>query len=380
MTALVMNEELQMLQDSARGFIQKESPVEALRTLRDSRDEKGYSLDLWRGMVDMGWTALTIPEEYGGLGYDYIGLGPIMQEIGRSLVASPFFATIVLGSTLVQQAGNDEQKADLLPAMAAGDKLLALALEEGNHHAPTQIATQAIKTDGGYALTGSKTFVIDGHIAETLIVPARTSGSPGDVDGITLFLVDAIDTDVEIERSIMVDSRNAARITLNKVSVPDAAILGQVDQGFAPLEKTLDIGRVALSAEMLGLAQEAFDRTANYLKTRKQFGQHIGSFQALQHRAAQMFCELELCKSAVLKALMAIDEGDPNLPQLASVAKYTLGETTKRVTRESIQMFGGIGMTDEEEIGFFTKRAMAAEMTLGGQSYHADRFASLRGY
>jgi len=380
MTALVMNEELQMLQDSARGFIQKESPVEALRKLRDSRDADGYSTDLWRGMVEMGWTSLTISEDFGGMGYEYVGLGPIMEEIGRSLVASPFFATVVLGSTLVQSAGSDDQKADLLPAIAAGDKLLALALEEGNHHAPTQIAMQAVKTDSGYALSGHKTFVLDGHIADTLIVPARTSGSSGDADGITLFLVDTNLADVEIERSLMVDSRNAARVTLNEVSVSEAAILGEVDHGYAPLEKTLDIGRAALAAEMLGLAQEAFERTTNYLKTRKQFGQHIGSFQALQHRASQMFCELELCKSVVLKALIAVDEDDADLPQLASMAKYTLGETTKRVTREAIQLFGGIGMTDEEEIGFFIKRAIAAEQTLGGQSYHADRFASLRGY
>lgn len=380
MSTLVMNEELQMLRDSAHSFIQKESPVEALRKLRDSRDENGYSKDLWRGMVDMGWTSLTIPEDHSGMGYEYVGLAPIMEEIGRSLVASPFFATVVLGASLVQRAGSDAQKSEILPAVAAGEKLLALALEEGNHHSPTQIATQAAPTDNGYALSGTKTFVLDGHIADTLIVPARTSGNAGDTNGITLFLVDANQADVEIERTMMVDSRNAARVTLNEVSVPSAAILGEVDGGFAPLEQTLDIGRAALAAEMLGVANEAFERTTNYLKTRKQFGRHIGSFQALQHRSSQMFCELELCKSVVLKALMAVDEEDPNLPELASMAKYTLGETTKRVTREAIQMFGGIGMTDEEEIGFFLKRAIAAEQTLGGQSYHADRFASLRGY
>ena len=380
MTVLVLNEELQLLQDSARRFIQKESPVKALRTLRDERSDTGYSPELWQSMVDMGWVGLTIPEEHGGMGYEYVGLGPILAEMGRTLVASPFMATVVLGANAVQLAGNDAQKADILPSVASGERLLTLALEEGNHHVPINIAMRAEKTDSGYCLTGQKTFVLDGHVADTFVVAARTSGDVGDPSGISLFLVDGQAPDLHRERTIMVDSHNAAQVTFNEVDVPTSALLGTENEGFPVLEKVLDIGRIALAAEMSGLAQEAFDRTLAYLKTRKQFGAHIGSFQALQHRAAKIFAELELSKSVVLKALMAIDEDDADLPRLASLAKYTLGENTKLVTREAIQMFGGIGMTDEEEIGFFLKRAMVLEKSLGDHSYHLDRFASLSGY
>lgn len=380
MATLVKNEELQLLQDSARRFIQNESPVSSLRSLRDERSEEGFSKAVWSGMVDLGWVALTIPEEYGGMGYDHAGWGPILEEMGRALVSSPFLSTAVFGSTMVKLAGSATQKDEILPQIAEGNLLIALALEEGNVHAPEQISMYAVQTEGGYSLSGQKNFVLDGHVADKLVVPVRTSGEPGEERGISLFLVDAAAEDLDIERTMMVDSRNAATATFNEVVVPVSALLGELDEGFPILERVLDIGRIALSAEMLGLAQEAFERTVAYLKTRKQFGQHIGSFQALQHRAAHMFCELELCKSVIIKALIAIDEDDPDLPALASLAKYTLGETTKLITREAIQMFGGIGMTDEEEIGFFLKRAIVAEQTLGSDRYHLDRFARLRGY
>ncbi|MEM7130446.1 MAG: acyl-CoA dehydrogenase [Chloroflexota bacterium] len=380
MAPLVLNEELKLLHDSARRFIQKESPVSELRNLRDSRSETGYSPELWQGMVEMGWIGLTIPEEHDGLGYERLGWAPILEEMGRNLVASPFLSTVVLGATAVQIGGNDAQKAEILPSIASGEKIMALALEEGNHHAPTQINMAAVKTESGYSLSGQKRFVLDGHIADTLIVPVRTSGTSGDTQGITLMLVDGGSPDLSVERTIMVDNRNASVITFNEVEVASSAVLGEVDNGYPLLEKMLDVGRIALAAEMLGVCLETFERTLNYLKTRKQFGVHIGSFQSLQHRASQMFCELELCKSVVLRGLVAIDEEGGDLAMAASLAKYTLGQATQLVTREAIQMYGGIGMTDEEEIGFFLKRAVAAEQTLGGDSYHSDRFASLRGY
>lgn len=380
MAPLVLNNELRLLHESVRRFFQNESPVRALRELRDSRSEKGYSPDVWQGMVEMGLVGLTIPEEYGGLGYEYLGWAPVLEEVGRNLVASPFFSTVVLGANAIQQGGNEEQKREMLPAVAGGELLVALALEEGNYHAPMQTAMNAVRTNLGYALTGHKRFVLDGHVADVLIVPARTAGDAGDEGGITLFLVDARSQDLSFERTFLVDGRSACVITFNEVEVGDSAILGEVDNGYLLLEHVLDIGRIALAAEMLGLCKEAFERTLAYLKTRKQFGVHIGSFQALQHRASQMFCELELCQSVVFKGLVAIDADDSELPLLASLAKYTLGKTTQLVTREAIQMFGGIGMTDEEEIGLFLKRAIAAEQTLGGESYHLDRFASRRGF
>ncbi|MBV7327519.1 acyl-CoA dehydrogenase [Chloroflexi bacterium TSY] len=380
MTDIAIHEELQLLRDSARSFIQKESPVSALRKLRDNRDETGFSRQLWQEMAELGWVGMTIPEQYDGMGYGYIGWGPILEEMGRGLVASPYFSTAVLGATAVQLSGRDEQKESILPEVASGERLLAFALEEGDHHAPESTALEATRTDSGYVLSGRKRFVQDGHVADHLIVTARTSGQPGDRRGLSLFLVDAAAADIEIDRTIMVDTRNAADIAFNEVEVSSASLLGTADEGAEILEKVLNIGRIALATEMLGVAQEAFDRTINYLKTRQQFGVYIGSFQGLQHRASQMFCELETSKSVVQKALQAIDDDTPHLAQMASLAKYTLGETTQLVTREAIQMFGGIGMTDEEEIGFFIKRAIVAEKTLGDHAYHLNRYASLQGY
>ena len=273
-------------------------------------------------------------------------------------------------------------KSALLPAVASGELLLALALEESHRHDPYGIATTATPSGDGYALSGAKTFVLDGNVADRLIVAARTSGVPGERHGITLFLVDANAPGIEITRTKMTDSRNAANIVFRDVAVFAGAIIGALDHGADVLDPTLDIARIGISAEMLGSALECFDRTVQYLKEREQFGVPIGSFQALKHRAANMFCELELSKSVVLEALTALDEEREGgeVAKLASLAKAKVGETFHTVSREGIQMHGGIGMTDEFDIGFYIKRQAVTEQTFGDVSFHRNRYGELEGY
>jgi alkylation response protein AidB-like acyl-CoA dehydrogenase len=374
---LVLNEEQNMLRDAAKDFCSKNTPITSLRKLRDSHDETGFDREIWKQMVELGWSGITIPEEYGGLGFGYIGLGVVMEECGRTLTASPLVSTAVLGSSAILLAGSGEQKGDLLPQIAEGTLITALALEEGVHHAPNNIKTQAVKAGDGYELTGSKKFVLDGHVADKLIVVARTSGEATDREGISLFLVDANSNGLDVTRTIMADSRNAANVELNQVP---ATLLGDGMQGADILDRVLDIGRAALSAEMLGGVEEAFERTIEYLKTREQFGAPIGSFQALKHRAAEMFCEIELSKSVVLGVLSALDEDSDEVAKLASLCKARLTDTYNLVSSEAIQMHGGIGMTDEHEIGFFIKRARLSEHTFGNAAWHRNRYGELEGY
>jgi len=382
--ALVLNEEQLMLKESARGFLQRRAPVSHLRALRDNdKDddhERGYSKELWTEMVEMGWTAILIPEQYGGLEYGYSGLGILLEETGRTLTPSPLLSTCLMGVTALARGGSAAQCGKYLPEVASGSHLLALAVNESRQHAPHSVTATAQSSEGGFRLAGKKTAVIDGHNADTLIISARTRGTERDCDGISLFLVPADHPGVSIERYRVLDTHCAAHITLENVEVGPDSLLGELHQGAAILDVVLDAGAIGQSAELLGLAQEAFDRTLEYLKERKQFGVPIGSFQALQHRAAMMFGEIEQCKSIVLKGLRALDKDDGNISELASLVKAKLSETAHNVAAEAIQMHGGIGMTDEFDIGFFLKRCQMLETFLGDRYYHLDRFARQRGY
>jgi acyl-CoA dehydrogenase len=378
--ALVLNEEQRLLQDTAREFLASHAPVEALRALRDQRDAVGYSTELWRQMAGLGWASIILPEAHGGLAFGFLGLGVVLEEMGRTLAASPLYASAVVGASALLLGGTERQKGSLLPSIAAGELTLALALEESHRHDPTRIATRAEAAGDDFVIDGSKTFVLDGHSADQLIVVARTAGEEHDPEGLTLFLVDRDAPGVECRRTIMMDSRNAANVTFNAVSVPADRVIGEVGAGWSVLEPVLDRGRVAIAAEMMGCALETFERTVQYLKEREQFGAPIGSFQALQHRAAIMQAELELCRSVVLQALSAVDETPDQLPLLASLAKARLNETVKLVTNEAVQMHGGIGVTDDLEIGFFLKRARVAMQVFGDTAYHKDRYATLCGY
>jgi len=378
--ALVINEEQQMLKESAQGFLAEFAPVAELRKQRDAGSEKGYADNLWAQMVDMGWAAILVPEAYGGLEFGHVGMGQIIEQTGRTLTASPLFSTAILGVTAINQAGSEEQKAELLAAIAEGELTTALAVDEKIHHAPTEIGMSASAKGQGYVLNGSKRFVVDGSSANRLIIAARTGGDVGDKQGISLFIVDPATAGIEIERTEMVDCRNYANINFNHIEVPQSALLGEEGNGFQALSATLDVGNAFLAAEMLGIAQQTFDTTLQYLKERKQFGVLIGSFQSLQHRAAHWWSEIELCKSVVLKALQALDAGDAKSPQLVSITKAKLCELSELATNEAIQMHGGIGMTDEYDIGFYIKRARPAAMLFGDYSYHGDRYALLSGY
>jgi alkylation response protein AidB-like acyl-CoA dehydrogenase len=378
--ALVLNEEQLMLKDAAAGFLAEKAPVAALRALRDTEDATGYSTELWREMAEMGWAGIAIPEAYGGLDYGYTGLGIVLEQMGRNLSVSPLLASILVCATAVARLGSAEQKEALLPALASGELTMALAQQEGPHHGPHQTAMQASGNDEGFVLNGRKVLVMDAHTADKFIVLARTSGEAGADDGLSLFIVDADTAGISTERVIMVDSRNSGNVSFDNVQVSESAMLGERDAGYGALQGVLDIANIGLSAELLGLSLEAFERTMSYLKERKQFGELIGSFQALQHRAAEMYAELELASSLVIKALQAIDTDADDLSALASACKAKLCQVATRVTNESIQMHGGIGMTDEFEIGFFIKRARVAQQTFGGYNYHLDRFARLNNY
>jgi alkylation response protein AidB-like acyl-CoA dehydrogenase len=378
--ALVLNEEQVMLKDAAAGFLAEKASVAQLRELRDAGDERGYSAEVWQEMAEMGWAGIAIPEEFGGLGYGYAGLGLVLEQVGRNLSCSPLESTVLVAASLIVELGNTAQKEALLPAIAAGDTLISLALQEGVHHAPAQTAMSAIADGDNYVLNGTKLMVLDAASAGQFIVIARTAGVPGDESGLSAFLVAADAGGVSVEPRAMVDSRAVGAVSFDNVTVAATQLLGEADNAWGGLSRALDIANIGLASELLGLSVEAFERTVSYLKERKQFGRVIGSFQGLQHRAAELFAELELGRSIVLKALQAIDDNDENLPRLASAAKAKLCEIAQRASNEAVQMHGGIGMTDEHEIGFFIKRARVAQHTFGDYNFHLDRFASLGGY
>jgi len=377
---LVLSDEQQMLRDSARGFLATHAPVAHQRALRDARDKVGFSRDLWQRFVEMGWAGVVIKEAFGGVGLGYVEAGVLLEEFGRTLTPSPFFSTALLSASTLALAGSAAQQAHHLPRIAKGEILGALAVDEGPKHRPQRIALSAARHANGFRLNGAKTFVVDGHVADLLIVAARTAGQSDDAEGITLFLVDPKTKGLTCTPTLMVDSRNTARLEFANVDLTADAVLGDVDAGGAVLERVLSIGRCGLAAELIGAGAEAYDRTVAYLKERRQFGRAIGEFQALQHRAAKLFIELELARSAVLKALQTLDENLDIAGAIASAAKAKAGQAAKLASQEAVQMHGGMGMTDELDIGLFMKRIRVTQELFGDPQFHADRLARLRGY
>ena len=373
--ALIINEEQQMLKTSTKEFLDLKSPLSSLRVLRD-HSYKTHDKDLWIEMVEMGWTALTIPEEYNGLNFGYVGLGQVLEEMGRKLTLSPIISTVLMSSTLTSLSKNKILKTKLFQEIMNGSKLVSIAHEEGIQHNPNTINSLLSKQGEGYVLNGKKNFVIDGSISDYLIISSKDES----VSNTMLVLVDSKSDGITYNNKVHMDSRTYSAISFSNVKVDKSNLLSEENDGDSILEKTFDIARVGLAAEMLGSVQEAFEMTMSYLKEREQFGVKIGSFQALQHRSALMFGEIELCKSIVLKALQAIDSNDSNLPKLASLAKAKLGMTFKLVSNEAIQMHGGIGVTDDADIGFFLKRARVIQRILGDSNYHLDRLAKINNY
>ena len=377
---LVLNEEQQFLKDTAKDFAEERTPITHFRNLRDTNDPAMWDKDIWEEMVNLGWSGILIPEEYGGSDFGVTGMSVVLQECGKTLTPSPLFATAVLGAYAIKEFGDNEQKSKYLPLIASGKITTAVAVDESSHHNPANTELSAVTSDNGFVINGSKKLVVDGSSADVLIVLARTSGSKGELAGLTLFIVDSKADGIIRSKLEMADSRNYANIEFNNVAVGASSVLGSQEAGGEAIDHILDIGRIALSAEMLGNSEAAFSTTIDYLKERKQFGVLIGTFQALQHRAAEMFCEIELTKSSVMAAMQGADENSNQLQVLASLAKSIAGDTLHLISNEAIQMHGGIGVTDEYDLGFFLKRARVAEQIFGSINFHKERYANLSGF
>jgi alkylation response protein AidB-like acyl-CoA dehydrogenase len=378
---LALTEDQSMLARTAAAFAAERLPLSRLRALRDG-DGTGYSRDTWREMASLGWTGIPFAEADGGAGLGLAEVVLVAEALGRSLAPEPLVASVMLAGQALAIAGSEAQRAEALRPLLAGEKVVALAHHErGARYDAHHVATRAEKTAvGHYRITGAKTQVAAGYGAAAIVVVARTSGDVRDAEGLTLLLVPASSPGLKITRQRLVDSRNAALVELDGVVVKESAVVGAVDRGAGVLDEVIDRATVALSGEMLGAMSEAFDRTLAYLKERTQFGVAIGTFQALKHRAARMFVEIELARSAVMAAARAVDQGLPCARALVSVAKARCSDACVHVANEAVQMHGGIGMTDEHDIGLFMKHARVAEMTFGDAAFHRNRFASLGGF
>jgi len=378
---LVLTEDQELLAKTAADFVTERSPVARVRELRDSGDADGFSRALWKEMAELGWVGIPFPESWGGADMGLAEQAVVLEELGRKLAPEPFLANTLLAGQVILRAGSEAQKQDWLPGLIEGEKLLALAHQEPRSRFDLScVATRAERDGDGWRISGEKLAVLDGTAADALVVAARTAGDERDAAGITLFLVPKGAPGLEVERQHRIDSRNAARIRFEGVPVAADALLGAEGEGLPVLETVVDLATVGLCAEMLGSMSEAFERTLEYLRQRKQFGVPIGSFQGLKHRAAELFIEIELCRSAVMGAARALDEGAAEAQKLVSLAKSRCSETAILVANEAVQMHGGIGMTDEHEIGFFMKRARVAELTFGDAKHHRERWARLSEY
>ncbi len=376
----VLTEEQNLIKSQAEAWVTDKAPVSSFRALRDSTSKQAFLPEIWRAMVDMGWSGIVVPEQHGGSDLGYLTCGLILEQLGRQLTASPLFSSSLVGASALMLAGNAAQQEALLPSIADGSALLTLALDESSRHQPEQTALQAAQTSDGFSLNGTKTFVAEGMSATHYVVAARTSGTAGDVTGISLFLVPAQTDGIARAALPTIDSRDYAKLSFTDVHVDSTALLGSLGDGMPALEAILDRARIGLAAEMLGTASQAFDMTLDYLKTRKQFGQVIGSFQALGHRAAALFSLQEQSRSCVEAALQAVDAGADNVPELASLAKCQVGKFLFEMSNELIQIHGGIGMTDEFDAGLYLKRARVLEASFGNRAYHRNRYATLMGF
>ena len=378
---LILTEDQELLAKTAADFVSEHSPVSRVRKLRDTKDPVGFSRELWKQMAELGWLGIPFPESVGGAGMGFAELAVVLEALGRTLAPEPFLSTVLLGGQVLKLGGSEAQQKEWLSPLVNGDCILTAAFQEPrSRYDLHRVATRAERSGDGWRLSGEKIQVPDGHVADGLVVVARTSGGEREAQGITLFLVRKGTPGLEITRQWRVDSRNAALVQLSRVAVGPSDVIGKVDEGGELFEKVVDRAIVGLSSEMLGSMEEAAASTFKYLKTRVQFGVPIGSFQALKHRAARMYIELELSRSTVMAAARALDEDHPELPKLASLAKARCSDAGILIANEAVQMHGGVGMTDEYDVGFYLKRARVAEITFGDASHHRERWARLSGY
>ncbi len=378
MAPLVLTAAQKMLARTASELVAKHGGVDRQRRLRDEGVELGYSPEVWAEMADLGWLGIPVAQEHGGLGMGLAETVLVTEAMGRGLAAEPFVSAVVFAGGLLADAGTAGQRAEWLPPLIAGEKRLAPALREaGSRYALDRVETRARAAGEGWSLSGEKVQVVGGVGADGFLIAARTGGAD---DGLTLFLVPAPADGLEVVAQKRVDSRNSAIVRLNDVRVSAGSVLGDVGGGLAPLGRAVDRATVAVCGEMLGVMTEAFARTIEYLTSRRQFGVLIGSFQALKHRAAKMFIEIELSRSTVMAAARSVDEGGADAELQVSNAKARCSDALILVTNEALQMHGGIGMTDEHDIGLFMKRARALEFAFGDAAFHRQRFARLRGF
>ncbi|HEY0327305.1 MAG TPA: acyl-CoA dehydrogenase family protein [Allosphingosinicella sp.] len=375
---LYLTDDQAMLRDTAREFMAEQGSIKAqLRHWRDRGCKDGFGHGLWKQFAEMGFTGILVPEADGGLGLGHVEAGIVLEEIGRNLTPSPFLVSAV---AFVEGVKDGAAKERWLPGILSGDTVAAVAVDEGRKHRPEAIAMRAERSGNGFRLNGAKSFVVQGGSADVILVAARTGGTAGETDGLTLFAVEREANGFSAASERLADSSMAARLTFENVEVDADAVVGEVDQGWAVLTRLLDAGRTGVAAEQVGVASGAMDMTVDYLKQRTQFGRLIGEFQALQHRAAHLYSELEVARSATLKAQQLLDEGDPKAELMASVAKAKAGRTGTLAVQEGVQMHGGIGMTDEHDIGLYMKRDRALNELWGDSNYHAERVARLSGY
>jgi alkylation response protein AidB-like acyl-CoA dehydrogenase len=366
------SEEQEMLRQSARGVFEKESPSTAVRALLE--DERGYDATLWKKMAELGWIGLVVPEEYGGSDLSYVDLVLLMEEMGRVLLPSPFIPTVMVAEA-VKRAGSENQKQTFLPKIAAGNLIATIAwLEpEGSWDAPS-IRLAARREDAGFVLDGTKLFVNDAHIADYILVAAR-SGGEGE-DGVTLFALDSRRSGITVAPLKTMDqTRKLSEMKFAGVRATIDEVVGTVGAGWPTLAAVLDRGKVMLAAEMMGGAQKVLDMTVEYAKLRVQFGRPIGSFQAVQHKCANMMIDVEGAKSAVYYAAWAVSNEVADAPLAAAVAKAAASDAFRRVSAEGIQLHGGIGFTWDHDLHLYFKRAKSSEFTFGDATYNRELVA-----
>ncbi|HPG25017.1 MAG TPA: acyl-CoA dehydrogenase family protein [Myxococcota bacterium] len=373
-----LTEEQQMIVDQAAKFVANESPVERFRKLRET--ERGWEPAMWAKMAEQGWLSIAIPEEQGGFGGSFVDLALILEQLGRGLVPEPIIASAVLAGGLLSELGTEAQRASFLTPMIEGRTSLAFAYAESqSRYEPADCRLAAKKQGAGYALTGEKVWVLNGHAADQIVVVARTAGGPLDEAGLSLFVVDGNAKGLTRIRVPGMDGQRTAVLRFDGVEVGADCLLGREGDAFASIEKALDRGAAAACAEGFGHVQELFERTVAYLKEREQFGVPIGSFQALQHKAVDMYAEMELCRGAMILAAIQVDHPDAELRKAeVSAAKLQLSDGGWLVQKNAIQLFGGIGVTDEQDEGLFFKRLRVLQGLFGDADSHVARFQGLK--
>ena len=373
-----LTDDQKMLQDTAQTFLADEGSIaKQLRHWRDIGCKDGFGHRLWKQFAELGLTGICISDDAGGMGLGATEAGLVLEEIGRNLTPSPFLITAVAA---VRALDGSAQAQRWFPGIIAGDTVAALAIDESRRHDPAAIAMRAERSGNGFMLSGAKQFVVHGASADLILVAARTGGAAGETAGLTLFAVERDAVGLKVENVVLADSSHAARVTFDKVAVDGDAVIGEVDGGMTPLGQALGAGRAGAAAELVGVAAGASAMTLDYLKQRKQFGKLIGEFQALQHRAAHLFGEIEIARAVAQQAAVLLDAGDARAELIVSVAKAKAGRVAQLAVQEGVQMHGGIGMTDEHDIGLYMKREAVLGELFGDARFHANRVAEISGY